>query len=101
MELLWTVMPLGFGAAMPERGSGVFAWPVFVTVALFGLDPEKRICPERSSTGDVTDGEPDETIDDEDVESTTIGPFLAVSCVVQERVTEVPVGARTRIAAGE
>jgi hypothetical protein len=50
-----------------------------VSVALFGLVPEKVTPPERSSSGVVIEGEPDERIDIEDVESTMTLPFLAVT----------------------
>ena len=94
-------MPLELGAAILARGSEVLGWLVFVTVALLGLDPEYRIPPERSSSGVVMDGEPDERMDEDEVESTTMLPLTAVTCVVLESVTAVPEVARTRMAAFE
>ena len=54
-----------------------------------------------SFLGAVIDGEPDETTAAFDVESTMILPFLAVTAVVPESVTAVPVGFSTRMAAVE
>ena len=56
---------------------------------------------DRSSSGVVMEGDPDERIADDDVESTTILPLVAVTCVGPESVTVVPDVARTRRAAFE
>src|SRR5690348_11832124 len=102
-ELLWVVRPLELGAGMLARGSGVLAWPYFVTVALLGLLPEYRMLPERSSSGAVMvgPGEPEERMDADELESTTMLPLTAVTCAVPERVTAVPEVARARRAAVE
>src|SRR5271163_1397305 len=94
-------MPAVLGAAMPARGSGVLDWPEFVTVALSGLVPEYLIPPDRSRTGAVIDGEPEERTEVEDVELITIFPFVAVNAVVPESVTDVPDEFSTRRAAVE
>jgi hypothetical protein len=86
---------------MLAKGSGVLAWPVFVTVALLGFVPEYWIPPERSSTGVVIEGAPEERIDVAEFESTMTLPLTAVTEVVPERVTEEPAGFRTRMAAVE
>ena len=57
--------------------------------------------PDRFSTGAVIDGDPDDVIDDEDVESTTMLPPEAVTFVEPESATVVPEGPRTRMAAVE
>ena len=95
-------MPLELGAETLDSGSGVLAWPVLVTVALFGLVPEYRMPPERSSSGVVIEGEPDDTID---VDEVRVDHDVAVGGGdlrrAREASPEVPEVARTRMAAVE